>query len=170
MLQYSEHIKKLGQVLFPMISMGLGLPPHYLEDMELLLQDHIGSLQVLHQNQRVDIPPLRGALLVNIGDLLQIYSPNSASPMFKENKNKNSLFQTTSVSSGQIDEYKVYGGRSIGATTISSSSAPFPFYILSSRLLELVPNRVGGGATPSPPKGNPPITYKPPGSPTPPPA
>nr|XP_024926662.2 1-aminocyclopropane-1-carboxylate oxidase homolog 1-like [Ziziphus jujuba var. spinosa] len=34
MLQYSEHIKKLGQVLFPMISMGLGLPPHYLEDME----------------------------------------------------------------------------------------------------------------------------------------
>lgn len=63
-----------------------------------------------------------------------------------------------------------YGGRSIGATTISSSSAPFPFYILSSRLLELVPNRVGGGATPSSPKGNPPITYKPPGSPTPPPA
>ncbi|XP_060668147.1 1-aminocyclopropane-1-carboxylate oxidase homolog 1-like [Ziziphus jujuba] len=33
-LQYSEHIKKLGQVLFRLISMGLGLPPHYLEDME----------------------------------------------------------------------------------------------------------------------------------------
>uniref|UniRef100_A0A6P3ZKC6 1-aminocyclopropane-1-carboxylate oxidase homolog 1-like isoform X2 n=1 Tax=Ziziphus jujuba TaxID=326968 RepID=A0A6P3ZKC6_ZIZJJ len=108
MLQYSEHIKKLGQVLFQLISMGLGLPPHFLEDMEcnkghtffchyyppcpepersighgkhsdadfltVLLQDHIGGLQALHQNHWVDIPPLRGALLVNIGDFLQLIS------------------------------------------------------------------------------------------------
>ena len=42
----------------------------------VLLQDHIGGLQVLHQNRWVDVPPTPGALVVNIGDLLQ------ASPSF----------------------------------------------------------------------------------------
>ncbi|KAL0457026.1 UNVERIFIED_CONTAM: 1-aminocyclopropane-1-carboxylate oxidase1 [Sesamum latifolium] len=38
---------------------------------DVLLQDHIGGLQVLYDNQWVDIPPVPGALVVNIGDLLQ---------------------------------------------------------------------------------------------------
>jgi isopenicillin N synthase-like dioxygenase len=38
----------------------------------VLLQDGIGGLQVLHENHWVDVPPLRGALVVNIGDLLQV--------------------------------------------------------------------------------------------------
>lgn len=38
----------------------------------VLLQDHIGGLQVLHQNMWIDIPPEPGALVVNIGDLLQL--------------------------------------------------------------------------------------------------
>ncbi|GER41583.1 2-oxoglutarate (2OG) and Fe(II)-dependent oxygenase superfamily protein [Striga asiatica] len=37
----------------------------------VLLQDSIGGLQVLYENRWVDIPPVPGALVVNIGDLLQ---------------------------------------------------------------------------------------------------
>lgn len=37
----------------------------------VLLQDYIGGLQVLHQNQWVDVPPSPGSLVVNIGDILQ---------------------------------------------------------------------------------------------------
>ncbi|XP_027359114.1 1-aminocyclopropane-1-carboxylate oxidase homolog 2-like isoform X2 [Abrus precatorius] len=38
----------------------------------ILLQDHIGGLQVLSHNGWVNVPPVPGALVVNIGDLLQI--------------------------------------------------------------------------------------------------
>ncbi|CAN1195135.1 1-aminocyclopropane-1-carboxylate oxidase homolog 1 [Linum perenne] len=40
----------------------------------VLLQDQIGGLQVLHRNQWVDVPPLQGGLVINIGDLLQLIS------------------------------------------------------------------------------------------------
>ncbi|XP_059632374.1 1-aminocyclopropane-1-carboxylate oxidase homolog 1-like [Cornus florida] len=42
----------------------------------ILLQDQIGGLQVLHENQWVDVQPIVGSLVVNIGDLLQIISNN----------------------------------------------------------------------------------------------
>lgn len=38
----------------------------------VLLQDHIGGLQVLYENHWIDIPYEPGALVVNIGDLLQV--------------------------------------------------------------------------------------------------
>ncbi|CDO99205.1 unnamed protein product [Coffea canephora] len=37
----------------------------------ILLQDQIGGLQVLHQDTWVDVPCLPGALVINVGDLLQ---------------------------------------------------------------------------------------------------
>lgn len=37
----------------------------------ILLQDHIGGLQIFHQNCWIDVPPVDGALVVNIGDLSQ---------------------------------------------------------------------------------------------------
>lgn len=38
----------------------------------VLLQDQIGGLQAFIQNQWVDISPVPGALVVNIGDMLQV--------------------------------------------------------------------------------------------------
>lgn len=40
--------------------------------MTIVLQDQIGGLQVLHENQWFNVPPVHGALVVNIGDLLQV--------------------------------------------------------------------------------------------------
>ncbi|KAF5184017.1 1-aminocyclopropane-1-carboxylate oxidase-like protein, partial [Thalictrum thalictroides] len=37
----------------------------------ILLQDQISGLQFLHENQWVNIPPIHGSLVVNIGDFLQ---------------------------------------------------------------------------------------------------
>ncbi|XP_027165852.1 1-aminocyclopropane-1-carboxylate oxidase homolog 1-like [Coffea eugenioides] len=42
--------------------------------MTVLLQDHTGGLQILYENQWVDVPPVPGALVVNVGDLLQLIS------------------------------------------------------------------------------------------------
>ncbi|MED6194146.1 hypothetical protein PIB30_025874 [Stylosanthes scabra] len=40
----------------------------------ILLQDHIGGLQVLHQNHWIDVKPVEGALVINMGDLIQLIS------------------------------------------------------------------------------------------------
>ncbi|CAN6807239.1 unnamed protein product [Brassica oleracea] len=38
----------------------------------VLLQDHVGGLQVLHDQYWVDVPPVLGALVVNSGDFLHL--------------------------------------------------------------------------------------------------
>jgi isopenicillin N synthase-like dioxygenase len=40
--------------------------------MTILLQDQISGLQVLRDNQWVNVPPVHGALVVNVGDILQV--------------------------------------------------------------------------------------------------
>jgi isopenicillin N synthase-like dioxygenase len=51
----------------------LGATKHTDNDfITVLLQDHIGGLQVLYENTWVDVSPVPGALVINIGDLLQV--------------------------------------------------------------------------------------------------
>ncbi|XP_060960257.1 1-aminocyclopropane-1-carboxylate oxidase homolog 3-like [Cannabis sativa] len=40
----------------------------------VLLQDQIGGLQVLNNDQWIDVSPQQGALVINVGDLLQLIS------------------------------------------------------------------------------------------------
>ncbi|KAM3326718.1 hypothetical protein P3S67_001844 [Capsicum chacoense] len=55
----------------PQPELTIGINKHSDGDfISVLLQDHIGGLQVLHHNQRIDVPPKPGSLVVNIGDLL----------------------------------------------------------------------------------------------------
>ncbi|WCJ24004.1 2-oxoglutarate (2OG) and Fe(II)-dependent oxygenase superfamily protein [Euphorbia peplus] len=59
----------------PQTELTFGTSPHADNDfLTVLLQDQIGGLQVLHQNQWIDVPPTPGALVVNVGDLLQLVS------------------------------------------------------------------------------------------------
>jgi isopenicillin N synthase-like dioxygenase len=38
----------------------------------VLLQDSIGGLQILYENHWIEVSPVHGALVINIGDLLQV--------------------------------------------------------------------------------------------------
>lgn len=40
----------------------------------ILLQDQLGGLQVMHDNQWVDVQPIPGAFVINVADLLQLIS------------------------------------------------------------------------------------------------
>ncbi|XP_075098530.1 1-aminocyclopropane-1-carboxylate oxidase homolog [Nicotiana tabacum] len=107
-IEYSNHVMKLGCNLLELLSEGLGLKPNHLKEMDcaeglgilcnyypacpqpelaigtsrhadndfftVLLQDDFGGLQVFHQNHWVDVPPTPGALVINIGDILQLIS------------------------------------------------------------------------------------------------
>ncbi|XP_061374961.1 1-aminocyclopropane-1-carboxylate oxidase homolog 1-like isoform X2 [Gastrolobium bilobum] len=80
---HSDHLKNMGcaEGLFflghyypacPEPELTMGTTKH--SDncfLTVLLQDHIGGLQVLYKDKWIDIPPVPGALVVNIGDLLQ---------------------------------------------------------------------------------------------------
>ncbi|XP_078169991.1 1-aminocyclopropane-1-carboxylate oxidase homolog 1-like [Carex rostrata] len=57
----------------PELTMGLHMHTD-ISFITVLLQDDIGGLQAVHDGYLVDVTPIPGALVVNIGDLLQCYS------------------------------------------------------------------------------------------------
>ncbi|XP_051129472.1 1-aminocyclopropane-1-carboxylate oxidase homolog 1-like [Andrographis paniculata] len=107
-LDYIDHVKKLADILFELLSEALGLERghlgalgcnqgrvvlcHYYPPcpepeftlgtsshtdpsfLTILLQDQLGGLQVLHDKKYINVQPVSGSLVVNIGDMLQIIS------------------------------------------------------------------------------------------------
>ncbi|CAN1796048.1 1-aminocyclopropane-1-carboxylate oxidase homolog 1 [Linum perenne] len=103
---YTSEMNKLGDLLFELLSEGLGLESNHLKDMgcmeavgfglhyypacpqpelavgfvehtdidflTVILQDEIGGLQVKRHNSWIDVPCMPGAMVVNIGDMLQV--------------------------------------------------------------------------------------------------
>ncbi|KAF2546439.1 hypothetical protein F2Q70_00019520 [Brassica cretica] len=64
MIEYSKEVMK--------VDLTLGLTKHSDNSfLTVLLQDQVGGLQVLHDQYWIDVSPVPGALVVNVGDLLQ---------------------------------------------------------------------------------------------------
>ncbi|CAF2105259.1 1-aminocyclopropane-1-carboxylate oxidase homolog 7 [Brassica napus] len=75
MIGYSDHVKRLGGLIFELVSEALGLSPETLKRMDCA-KDQVGGLQVLHQDCWVDVTPIPRALIINFGDFLQMMTNN----------------------------------------------------------------------------------------------
>ncbi|PIM97258.1 Deacetoxyvindoline 4-hydroxylase [Handroanthus impetiginosus] len=77
----------------------------------ILLQNPISGLQVLYRDQWVNIEPTPGALVVNIGDLLQLVTNGK----FISNKHRviascfGPRISVACFFSGPVSEHKIYG-------------------------------------------------------------
>ncbi|XP_068332012.1 1-aminocyclopropane-1-carboxylate oxidase homolog 1-like [Pyrus communis] len=97
----------------PQPGLTMGTSKHADNDfVTVLLQDHIGGLQVLHHRKWVDVPPVSGALVVNIGDLLQLIS-NDRFKSIQHRVLANCVGPRISVASffctGMLPSTKLYG-------------------------------------------------------------
>ncbi|KAE8714625.1 1-aminocyclopropane-1-carboxylate oxidase-like protein 3 [Hibiscus syriacus] len=73
----------------------------------VLLQDHIGGLQVLHENQWIDVPPVPGALLISNDKLVSVEHrvlANSVGPRVSVASFFITYFRVDSISYGPIKE------------------------------------------------------------------
>ncbi|PIA34004.1 hypothetical protein AQUCO_03900116v1 [Aquilegia coerulea] len=105
-IEWDQHIVRLGETLMGILSEALGLTENKLKDLSflenrlmvahyypycpqpdrtvgitphtdpgvltILLQDQIGGLQVKHGEDWINVEPIEGALVINIGDILQM--------------------------------------------------------------------------------------------------
>ncbi|CAK8534753.1 unnamed protein product [Lathyrus sativus] len=74
----------------------------------VLLQDHIGGLQILHEDKWIDVPPIPEALVVNIGDLLQLVT-NDRFKSVEHRVLANSIGPRISVACFFRGQEKLYG-------------------------------------------------------------
>ncbi|PRQ44001.1 putative deacetoxyvindoline 4-hydroxylase [Rosa chinensis] len=85
------HATKVGETVMELLSEGLGLEAGKFKELTFSdarvivghcypycpqpdLTNHVPGLEVRHQNEWVDVKPVLGGLVINIGDLLQIIS------------------------------------------------------------------------------------------------
>ncbi|PRQ25897.1 putative deacetoxyvindoline 4-hydroxylase [Rosa chinensis] len=76
---FSCHAMPLLYIQFacPELDLTLGTIKHSEPSfLTLVLQDEIGGLQVLHKDQLVDVPPVNGAFVANLGDFVQLITNN----------------------------------------------------------------------------------------------
>nr|XP_043620463.1 1-aminocyclopropane-1-carboxylate oxidase homolog 1-like [Erigeron canadensis] len=97
----------------PQPELAIGTPNHTDSSfITVLQQDHVGGLQVFYQNRWIDVPPIPGALVVNVGDLLQLITNDKfVSPQHRVLANKNgprvsvaSFFSTNKIPTLKVFE------------------------------------------------------------------
>ncbi|KAL5542226.1 hypothetical protein UlMin_009936 [Ulmus minor] len=77
----------------------------------VVLQDQIGGLQVLHQNQWVNVTPIYGSLIVNVGDMMQLISNDKFKSVYHRvlSKHEGPRISIASILRSSVRENTLYG-------------------------------------------------------------